>query len=41
MQRNFKLVFLVLMVIIFAVSSCSTSKKGSCGCPNKKGFVGY
>lgn len=37
--NNIALIFL-LAVTIF-VTGCSSSKKGSCGCPNKKGYVGY
>ena len=37
-----KIVFLLLVsVALFLGSGCSASKKNSCGCPNKKGMVGY
>lgn len=42
MQRSTKIVFLLLVsVALFLGSGCSASKKNSCGCPNKKGMVGY
>lgn len=31
---------LLLSGILFA-AGCSSSKKSNCGCPNKKGMVGY
>ena len=34
------LVVLFIVIAIFAVS-CSSSKKSNCGCPNKKGYIGY
>ncbi len=40
MQRILKVGFLSILVITIALSGCSSSKK-SCGCPNKKGMVGY
>jgi hypothetical protein len=40
MQRFLKIGFLLVLVITFALAGCSASKKG-CGCPNKKGMVGY
>ena len=36
---NFALMLLVA-VSLFA-GSCSSSKKSNCGCPSKKGMVGY
>jgi len=42
MQRSTKFGFLLLLVMITLLGSgCSASKKNSCGCPNKKGMVGY
>lgn len=42
MQRSSKIVFLLLITVaLFLGSGCSASKKNSCGCPNKKGMVGY
>ncbi len=42
MQRSTKLVFLLLVTVaLFLGTGCSASKKNSCGCPNKKGMVGY
>lgn len=37
--NNILLIFL-LAVTIFA-TGCSSSKKSGCGCPSKKGLVGY
>lgn len=34
------LLILLIMIAVFAVS-CNSSKKSSCGCPSKKGLVGY
>jgi hypothetical protein len=35
----------ILLIILFAVTifvtGCSSSKKSGCGCPSKKGLVGY
>lgn len=33
------LVFLLALTLLSA--GCSSSKKNNCGCPNKKGMVGY
>jgi hypothetical protein len=42
MQRSTKFGFLLLLVMITLLGNgCSASKKNSCGCPNKKGMVGY
>ena len=41
MQKLIKIGLVALIAVSFMVSSCSTSKKGSCGCPNKRGLVGY
>jgi len=47
MTRLNKIVFAVLLIVAVGATSCSknvyTSKaKGNdCGCPNKKGMVGY
>jgi hypothetical protein len=42
MLRSTKYGFLVLLVAIMLLGSgCSASKKSNCGCPNKKGMVGY
>ncbi len=32
---------LVLLVTCTVFSGCSATKKNNCGCPNKKGMVGY
>lgn len=41
MKKLIKISALLLIAITLIVSGCSSSKKGSCGCPNKKGMVGY
>ncbi len=42
MQRSTKLGFLLLVVVMLLLGTgCSASKKNNCGCPNKKGMVGY
>jgi predicted component of type VI protein secretion system len=42
MQRSTKFSFLLLVTVILMLGSgCSASKKNNCGCPNKKGMVGY
>ncbi len=42
MQRSTKFGFLLLISAVLLMSAgCSASKKNSCGCPNKKGMVGY
>ena len=45
MQRSTKFGFLLLLVAVMMATGCSASKsifkKNSCGCPNKKGMVGY
>jgi hypothetical protein len=40
MQRFLKIGFLLVLVISIALCGCNASKK-SCGCPNKRGMVGY
>jgi hypothetical protein len=37
-QRN---LFFLLILVLLAGSACSASKKGNCGCPSKKGMIGY
>jgi outer membrane murein-binding lipoprotein Lpp len=37
--NNIILIFLLAATIL--VTGCSSSKKSNCGCPNKKGMVGY
>lgn len=41
MQRSTRFGFLLLLVAVLLTTGCSASKKNSCGCPNKKGMVGY
>ncbi|MFZ4057788.1 MAG: hypothetical protein ACOYKE_06595 [Ferruginibacter sp.] len=42
MQRIFKIsLFMLLITAVVVSSGCSASRKNQCGCPNKKGMVGY
>ncbi|MEP6627066.1 MAG: hypothetical protein ABJA32_03740 [Ginsengibacter sp.] len=41
MKTLSKILFILLVTVALFATSCSASKKGSCGCPNKSGMVGY
>jgi hypothetical protein len=41
MQRSTNFLFLLLLSAVLFMASCSSAKKSNCGCPNKKGMVGY
>jgi len=41
MQRSARASFLLLLITVLFMTGCSASKKNNCGCPNKKGMVGY
>jgi len=42
MKTAKKIVWMLLVVAaVFISNGCSSSKKNNCGCPNKKGLVGY
>jgi hypothetical protein len=41
MQLIKKITLLFLIAICLIATSCSSAKKGQCGCPNKQGMVGY
>lgn len=42
MKKQIKLTLLLLTIAgLLIITSCSSSKKGLCGCPNKQGMVGY
>lgn len=41
MKETIKITAVLFLAISLVVSGCSSSKKGSCGCPNKQGMVGY
>ena len=46
MQRSTNYLFLIITAMALLLASCSSSKgifkkKNDCGCPNKKGMVGY
>jgi hypothetical protein len=38
LSRN---IFILLILSMLIGTSCSSMKKNSCGCPSKKGMVGY
>jgi len=41
MQRYFKIVLSFMLIASIFLTGCASSKKSNCGCPNKKGMVGY
>lgn len=41
MQRSTLKALLLLLIMAFCAAGCNASKKGNCGCPNKKNMVGY
>ncbi len=41
MQNLFKITLLLTLIVSLAVTGCSSSKKGQCGCPSKTGMIGY
>ena len=41
MKNANKALWILLIVLAAFGNGCSSSKKGNCGCPNKKGLVGY
>jgi hypothetical protein len=41
MKKVVKIGLFVLLVGSLALTSCSSSKKSQCGCPNRQGMVGY
>lgn len=36
-----KILLLVFIIVSIFALSCNASKKSNCGCPSKKGMVGY
>lgn len=42
-MKNLKksIIFTLILVALVGSTACSASKKSNCGCPNKKGMVGY
>ena len=40
MRRFYKISLFLILVTALVATGCSSTKKG-CGCPNKKGMVGY
>jgi len=40
-KSTFTILFLAFVLISISLGSCMASKKGNCGCPTKKGLVGY
>jgi hypothetical protein len=42
MKKTFSAVFfLIIISMALTATSCMAIKKGNCGCPSKKGLVGY
>jgi hypothetical protein len=41
MKNPNRYLLLMLLVLMIAGTSCSAMKKNNCGCPSKKGMVGY
>lgn len=41
MKYLYKVFLLVFMILSLYALGCTASKKSNCGCPNKKGMVGY
>jgi len=40
-KSSILLIASILFLSLLALTGCSSLKKNSCGCPNKKGMVGY
>jgi len=40
MSRLVKISLMLIIVTIFS-ASCDSTKKNQCGCPGRKGFIGY
>ncbi len=41
MKHYCSLAFFGVLIVSLLLTSCSASKKNQCGCPSKKGLVGY
>lgn len=41
MKNLSKLLLFLLLVVFFATTGCSASKKSNCGCPTQNGMIGY
>lgn len=41
MKTAYKALWMLLIIATIFINGCSSSKKSNCGCPNKKGMVGY
>lgn len=41
MQRHFKIALSFMLIVSIIFTGCTSSKKNQCGCPSKKGLVGY
>ncbi len=41
MKRYFKIALSFMLIVSIILTSCASSKKNQCGCPSKKGLVGY
>lgn len=41
MKKTLKFACLLLLSFTLVATGCASSKKGQCGCPSKRGMVGY
>ena len=41
MKKINNIALILLLAVTFLATGCSASKKNNCGCPSKKGLVGY
>ena len=41
MQQYFKIALSFMLIASIFLNGCTSSKKSNCGCPNKRGMVGY
>jgi len=39
-KTNIGIIF-VLLILVLTFMACNSSRKSACGCPSKKGMVGY
>lgn len=41
MKHFFRISLLFIVLVSVMATGCGSTKNGNCGCPNKKGLVGY
>ncbi|HEY8688161.1 MAG TPA: hypothetical protein VIM07_02930 [Chitinophagaceae bacterium] len=41
MKKTRNIILIFLFGVTLLATGCSSSKKSGCGCPSKKGLVGY